>query len=57
MNIAIVDDNQVNIIVIEKILKSAGYESFWKASSAGEPLERLDEQANASGARCRSISF
>jgi phosphoserine phosphatase RsbU/P len=51
MNIAIVDDNQVNIIVIEKILKSAGYESFWKASSAGELLERLDGQANASGGK------
>ncbi|MED4603813.1 fused response regulator/phosphatase [Paenibacillus validus] len=41
MNIAIVDDNPVNIIVIEKILQSAGYHSFWKASSAVELLDRL----------------
>lgn len=47
MNIAIVDDNPVNIIVIEKILKSAGYESIWKASSAQELLDRLNEHASA----------
>ncbi|MCZ8519676.1 MULTISPECIES: fused response regulator/phosphatase [Paenibacillus] len=46
MNIAIVDDNPVNIIVIEKILKSAGYDSFWKSSSAKEMLERLTESAD-----------
>lgn len=47
MNIAIVDDNPVNIIVIEKILKSAGYDSFWKASSAQELLGRLQEHADS----------
>lgn len=45
MSIAIVDDNPVNLIVIEKILKSAGYSSFWKAESAMELLERLAEEA------------
>ncbi|WP_281884670.1 PP2C family protein-serine/threonine phosphatase [Paenibacillus sp. YYML68] len=47
MHIAIVDDNPVNVIVIEKILKSAGYQSFWKVSSGVELLERLTEQADA----------
>lgn len=47
MNIAIVDDNPVNIIIIEKILLSAGYESFWKAASAEELLDRLREHAEA----------
>ncbi|MEK8130935.1 fused response regulator/phosphatase [Paenibacillus filicis] len=45
MNIAIVDDNPVNIIVIEKILKSAGYGSFWKESSAIDLLARLNTHA------------
>ncbi|SDE08207.1 Response regulator receiver domain-containing protein [Paenibacillus sp. UNCCL117] len=45
MNIAIVDDNPVNIIVIEKILKSAGYSSFWKESSAIDLLKRLNGHA------------
>ncbi|CAG7645717.1 PP2C family protein-serine/threonine phosphatase [Paenibacillus allorhizosphaerae] len=47
MNIAIVDDNPVNLIVIEKILKSAGYDSFWKFASAGDLLNRLQEHAEA----------
>lgn len=46
MNIAIVDDNPVNLIVIEKILKNAGYDSFWKASSAVEMMQRLTEYAD-----------
>ncbi|UUZ92259.1 response regulator [Paenibacillus sp. P25] len=45
MNIAIVDDNPVNVIVIEKILKSAGYDAFWKASSARELFMQLEEHA------------
>lgn len=45
MPIAIVDDNPVNIIVIEKILKTAGYNDFWKAASARELLEQLEEHA------------
>ncbi|SCW78763.1 Stage II sporulation protein E (SpoIIE) [Paenibacillus tianmuensis] len=46
MNIAIVDDNPVNLMVIEKILKSAGYDSFWKAASAVEMMQRLTEYAD-----------
>ncbi|WP_405079443.1 SpoIIE family protein phosphatase [Paenibacillus chitinolyticus] len=41
MSIMIVDDNPVNLIVIEKILKSAGYSNMHRASSAMELFEML----------------
>ncbi|PZE20237.1 PP2C family protein-serine/threonine phosphatase [Paenibacillus xerothermodurans] len=41
MNIVIVDDNPVNLMVIEKIVKSAGYEHFIKLPSAIELLDLL----------------
>lgn len=41
MNIVIVDDNPVNLMVIEKILKSVGYTHFIKLSSGLELLELL----------------
>ncbi|MDF2961358.1 MAG: response regulator receiver modulated serine phosphatase [Paenibacillus sp.] len=42
MNIVIVDDNPVNLMVIEKIVKSAGYEHFIKLPSAIELLDLLN---------------
>ncbi|TDF95518.1 fused response regulator/phosphatase [Paenibacillus piri] len=42
MNIVIVDDNPVNIMVIEKVVKSAGYEHFIKLPSAIELLQLLN---------------
>ncbi|SEG10540.1 fused response regulator/phosphatase [Paenibacillus sp. UNC499MF] len=41
MSIMIVDDNPVNLIVIEKILKSAGYSNMHRASSAMELFDML----------------
>ncbi|MCR8636399.1 MULTISPECIES: SpoIIE family protein phosphatase [Paenibacillus] len=41
MNIVIVDDNPVNLMVIEKIVKSAGYKHCIKLPSAIELLELL----------------
>ncbi|MVO99977.1 fused response regulator/phosphatase [Paenibacillus lutrae] len=41
MSIMIVDDNPVNLIVIEKILKSAGYSDMHRASSAMELFDML----------------
>lgn len=45
MHIVIVDDNTVNLLVMEKILKSAGYHSFTSLSSAQELFEyvKIDE--------------
>lgn len=41
MTILIVDDNQVNLFVIEKILKRAGYTDFLSLTSAVEMFEYL----------------
>lgn len=38
MSILIVDDNPVNIFVIEKILKQAGYQDLVSLNSAQEPF-------------------
>ncbi|SFM06537.1 Response regulator receiver domain-containing protein [Paenibacillus sp. 1_12] len=46
MSIAIVDDNPVNLMVIEKILKSAGYEHFIKMESAIELLAVLNAESD-----------
>ncbi|MEK3912933.1 PP2C family protein-serine/threonine phosphatase [Paenibacillus sp. FSL H7-0331] len=46
MSIAIVDDNPVNLMVIEKILKSAGYEHFIKMESAIELLALLNAESD-----------
>lgn len=46
MTIAIVDDNPVNLMVIEKILKSAGYEHFIKMESAIELLALLNAESD-----------
>ncbi|WP_322904325.1 fused response regulator/phosphatase [Paenibacillus campi] len=40
-NILIVDDSRLNLAFMENILKSAGYEEVWTASSAEEAYERL----------------
>jgi sigma-B regulation protein RsbU (phosphoserine phosphatase) len=47
MHIVIVDDNSVNLLVMEKILKSAGYHSFTSMSSAQELFDyvQLDRLA------------
>ncbi|MEC2057833.1 fused response regulator/phosphatase [Peribacillus psychrosaccharolyticus] len=42
MKILIVDDNQVNLFVIEKILKRAGYEDFTSLTSAQEMYDYLE---------------
>lgn len=42
MTILVVDDNQVNLFVIEKILKSDGYEKFVSVQSAKEMFDYLD---------------
>lgn len=42
MNIVIVDDNPVNLMVIEKILKSVGYTHFIKLTSGLELLDLLN---------------
>ncbi|MBM7648720.1 sigma-B regulation protein RsbU (phosphoserine phosphatase) [Bacillus ectoiniformans] len=46
MKIVIVDDNKVNIFVIEKVLKQAGYEDCVSLSSASELFDylRLDSE-------------
>lgn len=41
MTILLVDDNQVNLFVIEKILKNAGYEHCVSLSSANELFDYL----------------
>jgi sigma-B regulation protein RsbU (phosphoserine phosphatase) len=45
MHILIVDDNPVNLIVIEKILKSAGYTEYTAMTSSNELFEYLDMDA------------
>ncbi|MFE5321031.1 PP2C family protein-serine/threonine phosphatase [Paenibacillus sp. NPDC056579] len=47
MNIVIVDDNPVNLMVIEKILKSVGYTHFIKLPSGLELLELLHAGSDA----------
>lgn len=42
MTILLVDDNRVNLFVIEKILKSDGYEDFVSLQSAKELFDYLD---------------
>ncbi|MGE7983485.1 SpoIIE family protein phosphatase [Solibacillus sp. NPDC093137] len=42
MTILVVDDNQVNLFVIEKILKSDGYEKYVSVQSAKEMFDYLD---------------
>ena len=41
MTILIVDDNQVNLFVIEKILKKAGYNDFTSLTSAQQMFDYL----------------
>ncbi|WP_342433558.1 fused response regulator/phosphatase [Neobacillus sp. FSL H8-0543] len=45
MNIAIVDDNKTNLMIVEKILRKAGYRHLVKLSSAAELYQflQLDE--------------
>ena len=53
MTILIVDDNQVNLFVIEKILKSDGYDSFVSVQSAKEMFDYLDP---ANAPKCNEIN-
>jgi sigma-B regulation protein RsbU (phosphoserine phosphatase) len=48
MHILIVDDNPVNLIVIEKILKSAGYTEYTAMTSSKELFEYLDMESSES---------
>ena len=50
MTILLVDDNQVNLFVIEKILKNAGYENCVSLSSANELFDYLQlDEPNPTG--------
>lgn len=53
MTILIVDDNQVNLFVIEKILKSDGYDSFVSVQSAREMFDYLDP---SNAPKCNEIN-
>ncbi|MGN7477454.1 SpoIIE family protein phosphatase [Solibacillus silvestris] len=53
MTILIVDDNQVNLFVIEKILKSDGYDNFVSVQSAKEMFDYLDP---SNAPKCNEIN-
>lgn len=53
MTILIVDDNKVNLFVIEKILKSDGYEKFVSVQSAKEMFDYLDP---SNAPKCNEIN-
>lgn len=47
MGILIVDDNEVNLFVIENILKRAGYTDYFSFKSASELFDYLDANSNS----------
>ncbi len=51
MGILIVDDNQVNLFVIENILKRAGYNDYLSFTSAGDMFEYLNADSHSSTSR------
>lgn len=53
MTILVVDDNKVNLFVIEKILKSDGYEKFVSVQSAKEMFDYLDP---SNAPKCNEIN-
>jgi len=47
MNIAIVDDNVTNLMIVEKIMKQAGYHKLELLSSASELYQYLQQIGRA----------